>query len=720
MAATTATTANGAIRTSALLRAELLEGRYSQRLYAVNRSLDIGHLRVLWPSLLPPGALRKAVLCGSLQARRKAPALPDMPALFVEGRLLNGNAIWVHQPARRLPSASPSHSWVEVTHCFHLSPVHYRRTPLWVLHAPGSAVWINVGRTVHVPSTGPQQRVAPLLRAALHADFHTAAGRANVRSLLLNLSDGADGLPDTVQFPLYRRPAVHGQRFTDIVMLSWGRQMRYLAEDIDQLRCGPRSHLRRCMPNEPALQMVDSSCVEPPDDAQLASWDCANGSGYRDFLAGGVAQLRARGVAFEHAIEQPDHLGVLSSQHKAAIDAQLRSHAPRPDCARGGAVVTAPIFLTDVKDLSELGRRAPPYGFAGSTTSEIAQLVETSTRPARRHFHTCSVVGNSGVLLRERHGAQIDRADAVIRVNNAVRTRELERHAGTRTTWHVTSSAFMHLARQAPRQTMDGGQAASVVHFLPICETLDRRTACFYELFRSLNASHATEGSVEGRAGERSEGRAGERSEGRLYEQERGRQQQAQESHPPMSADGSVDGLSGRSVRAIRNASAGGEALPPSPPTLHSHPPVGTSISHASMTTGEPRLAQLPHVHPLSPTFYHAVWERMVDGASRIPSTGMLAVAIALRSCARIRVYGFGNGNADGNRSAAATERSCAYYFDCHNGRASPRAAVSTDAQYFSRFTKENWRHHNFRVQVAVLRCWHRAGRIALVGSHWQ
>ena len=46
-----------------------------------------------------------------------------------------------------------------------------------------------------------------------------------------------------------------------------------------------------------------------------------------------------------------------------------------------------------------------------------------------------------------------------------------------------------------------------------------------------------------------------------------------------------------------------------------------------------------PHAHAINPLFYFDI--RQHAGYSRIPLTGLLAVAVAMRSCDRVDVYGF-------------------------------------------------------------------------------
>ena len=89
------------------LRSLLHSGVYALRLYGVNRTLRLESLRVLWPSLMPD-VLLNGTQCGAERAHRARNA---NPTLFIDGRFLNGNAIWVQPPitSTRKPAIAVSH-----------------------------------------------------------------------------------------------------------------------------------------------------------------------------------------------------------------------------------------------------------------------------------------------------------------------------------------------------------------------------------------------------------------------------------------------------------------------------------------------------------------------------------------------------------------------------------------------------------------------------------
>ena len=59
----------------------------------------------------------------------------------------------------------------------------------------------------------------------------------------------------------------------------------------------------------------------------------------------------------------------------------------------------------------------------------------------------------------------------------------------------------------------------------------------------------------------------------------------------------------------------------------------------------------------VNPVFYSQLWEVLGRPKDKIaPSTGMLAIAMALSSCGRVSLYGFG-------RAGASTR--CRHYWEC-------------------------------------------------------
>ena len=103
------------------------------------------------------------------------------------------------------------------------------------------------------------------------------------------------------------------------------------------------------------------------------------------------------------------------------------------------------IFFHD-ENLTELSVRPWPYTLGRRTdpperttlAAWRARIVRDLAAEFLRHtrWPSCAVVGSSGLLAHHGHGALIDRANAVFRVN-AAPTRGLEKHVGSKTTYRV-------------------------------------------------------------------------------------------------------------------------------------------------------------------------------------------------------------------------------------------------------------------------------------------
>ena len=117
--------------------------------------------------------------------------------------------------------------------------------------------------------------------------------------------------------------------------------------------------------------------------------------------------------------------------------------------------------------------------------------------------------------------------------------------------------------------------------------------------------------------------------------------------------------------------------------------------------------------------FCHEVHGRLLAGVGRTPSTGLLAVAVALRMCAHVEVYGFGG------RSSS----SCYYYYDCSR-RNAQYISANRFVTVLHRVGAVCWRlftHailtvgrsrlHSFEAQIDRLGCWNASGRLRLRGE---
>jgi len=57
-------------------------------------------------------------------------------------------------------------------------------------------------------------------------------------------------------------PSWRGERWTSIIMLAWGREREFLADQLPRLRCGPApDRLRPCRADDAAVRMQGPSCI---------------------------------------------------------------------------------------------------------------------------------------------------------------------------------------------------------------------------------------------------------------------------------------------------------------------------------------------------------------------------------------------------------------------------------------------------------------------------
>ena len=236
-------------------------------------------VRVLWPALLSSATLRRlrngAVRCSmGGKARRSVTLYLDPPQ-----NQLQSAALWVHQPdIYRAPEAAPlgytpaDHSWVEVTHCYHFNGEQVSpRSPAWFFVVPGSGLWINVGRTLHMRERegDPSQRTVH--RALVRGDYASAnelLGGAAANLTCWRELSSARCFPtlaryDSVTYPLRSTRSWRGEIWTEIISLSWGREHSFLTSHLDRIRCGLGPSLRHCHPDEPAVRMQGPACIRP-------------------------------------------------------------------------------------------------------------------------------------------------------------------------------------------------------------------------------------------------------------------------------------------------------------------------------------------------------------------------------------------------------------------------------------------------------------------------
>ena len=117
-----------------------------------------------------------------------------------------------------------------------------------------------------------------------------------------------------------------------------------------------------------------------------------------------------------------------------------------------------------------------------------------------------------------------------------------------------------------------------------------------------------------------------------------------------------------------------------------------------------------PRVHGLNPRFYESV-QRQVHGKRhrhapvvKVPLTGIVAVAVAMKSCDAVNVYGLSTMN-------WAARPSCLYYWLCGS-----KGDNATDARYHDRrMGLSAWfARHDFSLNAQALLGWNASGVIRL------
>ena len=101
-----------------------------------------------------------------------------------------------------------------------------------------------------------------------------------------------------------------------------------------------------------------------------------------------------------------------------------------------------------------------------------------------------------------------------------------------------------------------------------------------------------------------------------------------------------------------------------------------------------------PLLHNINPRFYEAIRRQTDSRKQAIPLSGVVAVAVALRSCASVDVYGLS--------TMDRTQRSCFYYWQCGQ----------SDGTYHTR--PGDAQFHDFKGNARALLRWNASGIIRL------
>jgi len=249
-----------------------LSSDYSMLLYDEPEALDLRHARILWPTLLDEQSVTS--LSGKVNCvHSAAPVSVQMsppPFAFVHppANVLQGHALWVHRPRTALLPAVPNDTWVEVTHC----PYAAGHVKMWLFAAPGSGLWMNVGRTL-ILSVG-RRNVGRRIHEALRF------GRTDEFLSIINHTHPGHEY-DTVQFEEYHAASwPPGESFTEIVVTNggWSRENASVADPgvLEHFRCGVApGRLRACRASDVAVRMQSRCRQKPQADPTIARLCCA-------------------------------------------------------------------------------------------------------------------------------------------------------------------------------------------------------------------------------------------------------------------------------------------------------------------------------------------------------------------------------------------------------------------------------------------------------------
>jgi len=231
-----------------------LNGSYSLALYGEQGGVD-PHVRVIWPSLLSAtGALDFVRLRCSMPAS----AAENDVAIFYDWpehrNFLQHGALWLHRPLHQLAAAHEDDAWIEVVHCAYTNGVTIT-TPMYFLHAPGSGLRLNVGRSlrmhqIHDGDTDP------------HFAVHRAVDRGDITQAGALLGMDLSSY-DSIQFPLYTTESWKSEHFTEVAMLRWHSERDHVSAHLSHFRCGPLHALRECTAHDPAVSQMAGTCSGP-------------------------------------------------------------------------------------------------------------------------------------------------------------------------------------------------------------------------------------------------------------------------------------------------------------------------------------------------------------------------------------------------------------------------------------------------------------------------
>ncbi|XP_072296766.1 alpha-N-acetylgalactosaminide alpha-2,6-sialyltransferase 5 [Eucyclogobius newberryi] len=121
---------------------------------------------------------------------------------------------------------------------------------------------------------------------------------------------------------------------------------------------------------------------------------------------------------------------------------------------------------------AESDPRRPPQQTEEEEEEEEAPILQGYSgiidhQPLRMHCRTCSLVTSSGHLIRGGRGAEIDRAQCVIRMNDAPTSRGFSRDVGRRTSLRVVAHSSMQRVLRSRHELLNASQDAVFIFWGP-------------------------------------------------------------------------------------------------------------------------------------------------------------------------------------------------------------------------------------------------------------
>lgn len=96
-----------------------------------------------------------------------------------------------------------------------------------------------------------------------------------------------------------------------------------------------------------------------------------------------------------------------------------------------------------------------------------SSLPSSLTQPLRMHCHTCALVTSSGHLIGGGRGEEIDRAECVIRMNDAPTARGYARDVGRRTSLRVIAHSSMQRVLRSRNELLNASQDTVFIFWGP-------------------------------------------------------------------------------------------------------------------------------------------------------------------------------------------------------------------------------------------------------------